>query len=186
MDDDDILRHLNVDEDHWGIPRWRKHMTKAQLRRLQKQRAPSPQPSPKGRGSAEPSPQPSPSEGRGGQTPAPAAGYVPIGLHPDGRPIVRHLVHVQDLVDAFLLALANPASVGQTFNIAAPSAFAYDQAGEYLSGRTGVPTMRIKVPGVHDFTIDISKARAILGYQPRRDIFRIIDAALEQRARLKS
>ena len=146
MDDDDILRHMTVGAKQFGVPRWRKHMTAAQLKSLK--------------------------DGRD---------RAPIGLHPDGRPIIRHVVHVQDVVSAFLLALANPASVGQTFNVAAPSAFAYDVAGEYLSRQTGLPTMRIKVPDAQDFAIDISKARAILGYQPQYDIFRIIDAALEHR-----
>jgi UDP-glucose 4-epimerase len=37
MDDDDILRHLNVGEDHGGIPRWRKHMTAGQRERVKRQ-----------------------------------------------------------------------------------------------------------------------------------------------------
>jgi len=149
MDGDDILNHLKVRGDIFGIPNWPEHMTAAQKRAL--------------------------SDGRD---------RVPVALHPGGRAIVRHVVHVRDVAAAFLLALANPNSVGETFNIAAPSAFAYDVAGEYLSRKTGAPTMRIKVPGVEDFRIDISKARAVLGYQPRYDIFRIIDAALEHRAEM--
>lgn len=104
-----------------------------------------------------------------------------IGLHEGGRPIIRHVVHVADVVEAFLLALANPQAAGQTFNIAAPAAFAYDQAAKHLSSRTGWPTMPIKVPGVEDFQIDISKACSILGYQPQYDIFRTIDEALKTR-----
>jgi nucleoside-diphosphate-sugar epimerase len=147
MDSDDILRHLTVKGDIFGVPQWRRHMTAGQRRSLK--------------------------DGRD---------RVPIAVHADGRALVRHVVHVRDVVAAFLLALENPASVGQTFNIAAPSAFAYDVAGAYLARKTGLATMRIKVPDAQDFTIDISKARGILGYRPRYDIFGIIDAALACRA----
>jgi nucleoside-diphosphate-sugar epimerase len=108
---------------------------------------------------------------------------VPVGVHPDGRPVTRHVVHLEDVVSAFLLALENPAAVGQTYNIAAPEAFAYDVAGGYISEQTGTPIIRVTVPDVHDFRIDISKARNELGYRPRYDTFGIIDAALDWRKR---
>ncbi|MFB3893420.1 MAG: NAD-dependent epimerase/dehydratase family protein [Phycisphaerae bacterium] len=107
--------------------------------------------------------------------------FVGIAIHPDGRALVRHVVSIHDVAAAFLLALANPASIGQTFNIAAPSAFAYDTAGDYLARKTGWPTMRITVPKAEDFAMDISKARAILGYQPQYDIFSMLDEALQYR-----
>jgi len=57
----------------------------------------------------------------------------------------------------------NPASVGQTFNIAAASAFSYDVAGKYLAEKISLPMTRIKVSEAHDFQIDISKARKYSG-----------------------
>lgn len=104
---------------------------------------------------------------------------VPIGVKADGTPIVRHIVHMDDVVAAFLLALESPNAVGEVFHVAAPAAFAYDVAADYLSRKTGVPTMRVTIPEAHDFSIDISKARSILGYAPRYDIIAMIDAALE-------
>jgi len=111
--------------------------------------------------------------------------YVALAMHPDGRPVVRHVVGLNDVVAAFLLAMENPASAGETFNIAAPAPFAYDEAAEYLSRKTSLPTMRIKVPEAHDFTIDIRKARKVLGYRPQYDIFRIIDDALAYRSKAR-
>ncbi len=104
---------------------------------------------------------------------------IPVGVKADGSPIVRHIVHVKDVAAAFLLALERPESAGGTFNIAAPEAFSYDEAAAYLSEKTGMPTVEVKIPEAHDFRIDISKARAELGYAPEYDTKRIIDEALE-------
>lgn len=105
---------------------------------------------------------------------------VPILVNERGVPYRRHIVHLEDVVHAWLLALGNPAAVGQTFHIAAPSAFSYDQAAGYLSQRTGVPTTELLVPGCHSFEIDITRARSVLGYRPRYDVYGIIDAALAE------
>ena len=103
---------------------------------------------------------------------------VPILVNDAGVPYRRHIVQLEDVVQAWLLAFDNPAALGQTFHIAAPAAFSYDRAAAYLSEKTGVPTTELTVPGYHSFEIDISRARGILGYRPRYDIYGIIDAAL--------
>jgi len=103
---------------------------------------------------------------------------VPILVNDASVPYRRHIVQLEDVVQAWLLAFDNPAALGQAFHIAAPAAFSYDQAAAYLSGKTGVPTTELKVPGYHSFEIDISRARAVLGYRPKYDIYGIIDAAL--------
>ena len=45
---------------------------------------------------------------------------------------------------------------------------------------TGVPIVEIPC-SYHPFEIDISRARALLGYAPQNDIFRMVDRALEFR-----
>jgi len=109
---------------------------------------------------------------------------VPILVNGSGIPYRRHIVHIDDVVQAWLLAIGNPVAVGQTFHIAAPSAFSYDQAARYLSQKTGVPTTELVVPGCHSFEIDISRARSILGYRPAHDIYATIDMALEEAGRV--
>ncbi|MHC4915137.1 MAG: NAD-dependent epimerase/dehydratase family protein [Planctomycetota bacterium] len=104
---------------------------------------------------------------------------IPIGVKADGTPIVRHIVHVRDVAASFLLALERAKTAGQTYNIAAPEAFAYDEAAGLLSEKTGTPTLEVKIPEAHDFRIDIRKAREELGYEPEYDMARIIDEALK-------
>ncbi|HUU42394.1 MAG TPA: NAD(P)-dependent oxidoreductase, partial [Planctomycetota bacterium] len=47
-------------------------------------------------------------------------------VHPGGKPYVRHIVSVHDVVHSILVALGNPQAMCQAFNVAAPSAFSYD------------------------------------------------------------
>ena len=98
--------------------------------------------------------------------------------HPGGRPYKRHVVGVRDVVDSFLLALGNPRAVGETFNIAAPSAFSYDVLSEYIGRKLDLPVVEFELDGCHDFSIDITKARSVLGYQPECDVFKIVDDAI--------
>ena len=104
---------------------------------------------------------------------------VPILVNEHGVPYTRHIVHLDDVVQAFGLALGNPASLGETFNIAAPQAFRYDEAAAYLAPKVGLETCTITAAGYHSFEINVSKARDVLGYAPRYDICGIIDKALE-------
>jgi len=104
---------------------------------------------------------------------------VPILVNGEGVPYTRHIVHLDDVVQAFELALGNPAAVGETFNIAAPRAFRYDEAAAYLAPKVGLETATIVASGYHSFEINVNKARRVLGYAPQYDIFGIIDAALE-------
>lgn len=104
---------------------------------------------------------------------------VPVLVDGKGHPYTRHIVHLEDVVQAFGRALGNPASLGETFNIAAPAAFQYDKAAAYLAERAGMRTATITAAGYHSFEINIEKARRVLGYDPQYDIYGIIDAALE-------
>ena len=107
---------------------------------------------------------------------------VPILTNGDGVPYYRHIVHVDDVVQAFDKMLGNPAAVGHSFNIAAPSPFEYRVAAEHLSKKLGMPTVEICCPEYHSFEINITKARTMLGYAPGNDFFRIADRAVEWRA----
>jgi UDP-glucose 4-epimerase len=103
---------------------------------------------------------------------------IPILVNAEGVPYYRHIVHIEDVLQAFGRMLGNPSALGHTFNIAAPAPFDYRVAAEYLSGKTGVPTIEIACPGYYPFAINTNKARAMLGYEPRFDFFAMADDAL--------
>lgn len=104
---------------------------------------------------------------------------IPILTDAHGTPLRRHIVHVDDVMQAFSKMLGNPSAIGQTFNIAGPSAFDYRVAAEYLSEKRNTPTIEIRCPDYHPFEINITRARTVLGYAPENDFFRMADRAIE-------
>jgi nucleoside-diphosphate-sugar epimerase len=106
---------------------------------------------------------------------------IPVLTDARGVPLRRHIVHVDDVMQAFDRMIDNAAAIGQTFNIAAPAPFDYAVAADYLSRRLGVPTVELRCPSYHSFEINITRARSVLGYAPENDFFRIADRALAAR-----
>lgn len=103
-------------------------------------------------------------------------------IHENGMPGIRHVVDIDDVIQSILITLGNERSIGGAFNIAAPEAFSYKDLAEYVSGKLGIPVVKIRVPEFHDFRIDISLAREVLGYSPKYDIYSMVDKAIAYRA----
>ncbi len=141
--DDDILNHLTVAGECFGIPVWQELMNEQQ-RALY------------------------------------AAGRdAAVALrHPNGQPVRRHIVAVEDCVQSFLLALEREGVEGQTFMIAMTDPFDYVDAAHYAAERLGIDVLELVDPVGHDFCIDTTKARYVLGYQPACDIRGLIDRAI--------
>ena len=106
---------------------------------------------------------------------------IPILTDAHGTPVRRHIVHVDDVMQAFDRMLDNAAALGHTFHIAAPAPFDYRTAAEYLSTELGVPTVELRCPRYHSFEIDITRARTVLGYAPENDFRRMADRAITAR-----
>ncbi len=107
---------------------------------------------------------------------------IPILTDAHGTPLRRHIVHVDDVMQAFSKILGNPSALGQTFNIAGPSAFDYGVAAEYLGKKIGLPTVALRCPDYHSFEVNITRARTVLGYAPENDFFRMADRAVGERS----
>lgn len=105
---------------------------------------------------------------------------VPVMLDPEGRPVKRNFVHVEDLVAAILAALDNPAARQQTFNISMDEPVDYGDLGAYLSHSRGLPTVGVPTP-YHSSHLLNAKARAALGWRPVYDLKRLTDAAWDYR-----
>ena len=103
---------------------------------------------------------------------------IPVLVNGEGTPLRRHIVHVDDVIQAFDRMLDNPSAVGQTFNIAGPSPFDYRVAADYLSSELAVPTLDLRCPDYHSFEIDITRARTVIGYAPENDFYRMADRAI--------
>ena len=144
--EDDILTHLTVAGDQFGVPVWSELMNAEQRARY-----------------------------AGGRDAAVAL------RHPDGTAMRRHVVAVEDCVQAYLLALKTEGIEGQTFMIAMTDPFNYVEAAQHAAKRLGIDVLELVDPVGKDFAIDISKARYVLGFRPKHDIFSLIDSAVEFR-----
>jgi UDP-glucose 4-epimerase len=105
-----------------------------------------------------------------------AAGTVPVMLDEDGRPVKRNFVHVEDLVDAIVAALDNPAAHRQTFNLCMDEPVDYGELSAYLAESRGLASVGIRTP-FHSTWLDNAKAKLLLGWRPRYDLKRLVDEA---------
>lgn len=103
---------------------------------------------------------------------------IPIMLDPNGKPVKRNFVHLNDLVSAILQALDNPAARQQKFNICMDEPVDYGEVAAYLAASRGLPSVEIPTPHYSTW-LDNTKAKFLLGWRPQYDLIKMIDAAWE-------
>ncbi|NNM71852.1 SDR family NAD(P)-dependent oxidoreductase [Enterovirga aerilata] len=98
------------------------------------------------------------------------------------RPIIfedgkqrRDFVHVEDVAQAFLLALDRPQAAGQVYNIGSGVDRTVQEVADLLAAAMGRPDITPEIAGkaragdIRHNIPDITKARTELGYEPRKD-----------------
>lgn len=106
---------------------------------------------------------------------------VPVPREADGHSFTEHICDVRDAAEGILLALEQPGAPGNTFNIAGPSPFTYDQASPWLAQRLNQQPVPGNCRGIHSYEVSIAKARGILGYQPKYSVYESLEDALSRR-----
>jgi UDP-glucose 4-epimerase len=101
---------------------------------------------------------------------------IPVMLDPQGKPVKRNFVHVEDLSRAILAAIDAPQAVGQTFNICMDEPVDYRAVADYLARTRHLPSVDVITP-YHSTWLDNTKAKFLLGWRPQYDLARLIDAA---------
>jgi nucleoside-diphosphate-sugar epimerase len=109
-----------------------------------------------------------------------ASGAVPVMLDPDGKPVKRNFVHVDDLCEAILRAIDNPAAHRQTFNVCMDEPVDYAEMAAYLAKTRKLEAVPIPTP-YRSTWLDNTKAKFLLGWRPRYDLAKLIDAAFDYR-----
>lgn len=105
-----------------------------------------------------------------------ATGAVPVMLDPDGAAVLRNFVHVEDLAEAIMAALGNPAARQQLFNISMDEPVDYRIMADYLYETRSLPSLDVPTPFYRTW-LDNSKAKFRLDWRPAYDLARLIDAA---------
>lgn len=103
---------------------------------------------------------------------------VPVMLDPDGVPVKRNFVHVDDLVNAILLAINHPKANQQSFNICMTEPVDYGVLGKYLEQTRNLPNIPIKTD-FYSTWLDNSKARFLLEWCPEYDLKKMTESAWE-------
>jgi UDP-glucose 4-epimerase len=103
---------------------------------------------------------------------------IPIMLDPEGKPVKRNFVHIEDLVSAILLAMNHPRANQQLFNICMDEPVDYAEVAQYLNQTRGFPSVGIRTP-YYSTWLDNTKAKFLLGWRPEYDLKKLIDSAWE-------
>lgn len=103
---------------------------------------------------------------------------IPLMLDPEGQPVKRNFVHVEDLVSAILQAIDHPKARQETFNICMNEPVDYGDLANYLAQSRGLPTVEVSTP-YYSTWLDNSKAKFLLGWRPTYDLQKMTDAAWE-------
>ena len=104
------------------------------------------------------------------------SGAVPLMLDAGGAAMKRNFVHVDDLVEAIIVALHSPGAAGRTFNICMDEPVDYAEVTAYLGATRGLPSVKIPTP-YHSTWLDNTRAKFILGWRPKVDLPQLIDRA---------
>ena len=107
---------------------------------------------------------------------------IPMMLDPQGQPVKRNFVHVEDLVGAILKAIDHPKARQQTFNICMDEPVDYGELAAYLAESRRLPKVEIGT-NFYSTWLDNTKAKFLLGWRPEYDLKKMTDAAWDyQRA----
>ena len=101
---------------------------------------------------------------------------IPVMLDPQGVPVKRNFVHVDDLIAAMLCSIDQPGAHQQTFNVCMDEPVDYGELGAYLMESRGLPSIAIQTP-YHSTWLDNAKAKFLLGWRPKYDLKKLADAA---------
>ncbi len=98
---------------------------------------------------------------------------------PDGRPEVRQWADARDIAAGCVRVLSAPASIGETFNLGGAAPFSTEALVTYLAARLDLPYVTACLPTARPaWYLSSAKARGLLGYEPRRTVFDMVDEAV--------
>jgi UDP-glucose 4-epimerase len=98
---------------------------------------------------------------------------------PQGNFWMEGINDARNVAEGLPLFLEKDCAVGDVFHLSAPHVFTHDEYVKYVSKITGWKYAEVVFPSVFRWGLSIAKARAMLGYNPTRDVFQMIDEGWE-------
>ena len=99
---------------------------------------------------------------------------------PEGNFWMEGINDARNVAEGLPLFMEKDCAVGDAFHLSAPHTFTQDEYVKYMSKLTGWKWAELAVPSVFRWGLSIAKARAMLGYNPSRDIYRMMDEGWER------
>lgn len=107
-----------------------------------------------------------------------ATNTIPVMLDPQGQPVQRNFVHVNDLVAAIMMAIDHPRARQQTMNVCMDEPVDYRKLANYLRETRGYPSVDVPT-SYHSTWLDNAKIKFLLGWRPQYDLRRMTDEAFD-------
>ena len=102
-----------------------------------------------------------------------------LSRNEEGRPFHMIITETRDIVDGILLGLDAETAVGETFNLGTHEAFDFEPVLERMARETGLPLVRVDLPGPGVFySTSSERIRARLGFRARRTVGQMLDEAV--------
>jgi UDP-glucose 4-epimerase len=97
---------------------------------------------------------------------------------PDGTPYQMPIGDTRDVATGVVAAVSRPQARGESIALGPDQADAFDVIVPRMSELTGLDYVDVEIPGAGPhYSVDISKARRVLGYDPAYPIGRMLDEA---------
>ena len=100
-----------------------------------------------------------------------------LSRNPNGRPYKEHFSDVRDIARGLLLAIENEEAVDQEFNLAGNVIIDWGEAVPRMAEYFGVPYADARLPTPVHYTLDTTKIRTRLGFEPQHDLNSVIETA---------
>ena len=108
--------------------------------------------------------------------------HLIIAADRNGRSWKKHFVEVRDIIHAYENALSNPATFGNTYQIASREPFVWEEMIPYIAERLGCSYTRVNLPITPTYyEYDLSASQRDFHYDPPLSLRDMIDEAIAHR-----
>ena len=100
-----------------------------------------------------------------------------LSRNPNGEPHWQPFCDVRDIALGLILGIERGEAVGEEFNLGGAADLDWGEAVPWLAERYGTGYADARLPSPNYFTLDLTKIRTRLGYEPQHDFKSVVETA---------
>jgi len=100
-----------------------------------------------------------------------------LSRNPNGVPHKQHFCDVRDIARGLVLGIEREEAVGEEFTLGGAAVIDWGVAVPWLAERYGLTYADARLPEANYFTLDLTKIKTRLGFQPKHDLVNIVETA---------